>query len=96
MHENGAVGTVQRRVLVDGRVQGVFFRDSCRDEAVRAGVAGWAANLDDGRVEVVLEGDTAAVEQMVGWCRRGSSRAEVTGVEVSEEEPEGLSGFDSR
>ena len=90
------MSVVRRRVLVEGDVQGVFFRDECRKEAERAGVAGSARNRSDGRVEVVLEGDTAAVERMVDWCRRGSSRSEVTGVEVSEEEPEGLSGFDSR
>ncbi len=77
-------------------MQGVFFRDECRKEAERAGVAGSARNRSDGRVEVVLEGDSSAVERVVDWCRRGSSRSEVTGVEVSEEEPEGLSGFDSR
>ncbi|MDQ3679864.1 MAG: acylphosphatase [Actinomycetota bacterium] len=90
------MSVVRRRVLVEGDVQGVFFRDECRKEAERAGVAGSAHNRSDGRVEVVLEGDSAAVERMLDWCRRGSSRSEVTGVEVSEEEPEGLSGFDSR
>ncbi|MDP8976548.1 MAG: acylphosphatase [Actinomycetota bacterium] len=90
------MSVVRRRVLVEGDVQGVFFRDECRKEAQRAGVAGSARNRSDGRVEVVLEGDEAAVERMVDWCRQGSSRSEVTGTEVSEEEPEGLSGFDTR
>ena len=90
------MSVVRRRVLVEGDVQGVFFRDECRKQAQRAGVAGSARNRSDGRVEVVLEGDEAAVERMVDWCRQGSSRAEVTGIEVSEEEPEGLSGFDTR
>jgi len=88
--------TVRRRVMVDGRVQGVFFRDSCRDEAQSAGVAGWATNLDDGRVEVVVEGEPDAVERVVAWCRHGPEGAEITGVNVAEEEPEGLSGFDVR
>jgi acylphosphatase len=87
---------VRRKVLVEGDVQGVFFRDECQREADRLGVAGSARNLPDGRVEVIVEGDEAAVEQMVSWCRRGSSRAQVTGIEVSEEEPQGLQGFDTR
>ena len=90
------MGVVRRRVLVEGDVQGVFFRDECRRRATDAGVAGSARNRSDGRVEVVLEGDEAAVKRIVDWCRQGSSRAEVTGVEVTEEEPEGISGFDTR
>ena len=86
-------GVVRRRVLVSGRVQGVFYRDSCRRAAVAAGVAGRAANLDDGRVEVVLEGEPDAVQKMIEWCRRGTRHAEVTDVEVIEEDPTGLSGF---
>ena len=88
------MGVVRRRVLVEGDVQGVFFRDECRKQAESAGLAGSARNRSDGRVEVVLEGDEAAVDRLVDWCRQGSSRAEVTGVDVTEEEPEGLSGFD--
>ena len=90
------MGTVRRRVLVEGDVQGVFFRDECRRQAEGAGVAGYARNRADGRVEVVLEGDEAAVGRVVDWCRQGPSRAEVTDVDVTEEEPEGLSGFDTR
>jgi acylphosphatase len=89
-------GTVRRKVLVEGDVQGVFYRDECRREAERLGLAGSARNMPDGRVEVVLEGDQSAVEQMVSWCQQGSSRARVTDVEVNEEEPKGLSGFDTR
>jgi acylphosphatase len=87
---------IRRRVVVDGRVQGVFFRDSCRREAVVAGVAGWARNLGDGRVEVVAEGAPEAVERLVAWCRRGPSRAVVTGVQVSDERVEGVRGFSVR
>jgi acylphosphatase len=82
--------------VVSGRVQGVFFRDTARRRAESAGVAGWVRNTPDGAVEAVFEGDPAAVEQMVEFCRRGPSRAEVTGIEVVEEEPEGLSGFEIR
>lgn len=81
------------RVLVSGRVQGVFFRDSLRTEASLRGVAGWARNLADGRVEVALEGDAAAVDLVVAWCRRGPPRADVTGIEVSGEPPTGERGF---
>ncbi|MEO6121992.1 MAG: acylphosphatase [Acidimicrobiales bacterium] len=84
---------VRRRLLIDGRVQNVFFRDTCRDEAVRAGVAGRARNLGDGRVEVVLEGAADAVAAVVAWCRTGPPQAFVIDVVVAEEEPEGLSGF---
>ncbi|HET9442143.1 MAG TPA: acylphosphatase [Acidimicrobiales bacterium] len=84
---------VRRRVLVEGDVQGVFFRDTCRREAVRAGVAGWVRNRYDGRVEAVFEGRAPAVEAMVAWCRSGPPRARVSGVEVRTEEPAGESGF---
>jgi acylphosphatase len=80
-------------VVVSGRVQGVFFRDTARRRAESAGVAGWIGNRSDGAVEAVFEGEAEAVGQLVEFCRRGPSRAEVASVEVSEEEPEGLSGF---
>lgn len=86
-------GTVRRRVTVGGRVQGVFFRDSCRRVASAAGVAGWVRNLDDGRVEVVVEGPPGPVAQVVAWCRTGPRHAVVTSVEVVEERPAGLDGF---
>ncbi|MGH9152318.1 MAG: acylphosphatase [Acidimicrobiales bacterium] len=87
---------IRRRVVVEGRVQGVFYRDACRREAVVAGVAGWARNLDDGRVEVVAEGAPEAVERLVSWCRRGPSHALVTAVHVRDERAEGVRGFSVR
>lgn len=84
---------VRRRALVSGRVQGVFFRDSCRQEAQRHAVAGSADNLPDGRVQVILEGEAASVEAMIEWCRSGPRHADVDDVEVLEETPEGLQGF---
>ncbi len=84
---------VRRRVLVAGRVQGVFFRDTCRREAVAAGVAGWVRNLSDGRVEAVFEGEQAAVERVVTWCRVGPPHARVAATEVHVEEPVGEAGF---
>jgi len=87
---------VRRRVRAHGRVQGVFFRDSVRREAARRGVAGWARNCSDGTAEAVFEGDADAVESMVAFVRGGPGHAEVSDVDVSAEEPEGLSGFDVR
>jgi len=87
------VDRVRRRALVAGRVQGVWFRESCRDAALAAGVAGWVRNLADGRVEVVLEGPPAAVDRVVAWCRRGPRRAHVDGVDVIDETPVGEQGF---
>jgi acylphosphatase len=81
------------RVIVSGRVQGVWFRESCRREAGDRGVTGWIRNRADGAVEAVFEGQESAVAQVVAWCRIGPSRAVVTGVDVVEETPEGLVGF---
>ncbi|MBW8825934.1 MAG: acylphosphatase [Acidobacteria bacterium] len=79
--------------MVSGRVQGVFFRQACKQEADAIGVSGVARNLDDGRVEVVAEGDADAVERLLAWCRNGPSSALVTRVDVRDEAPEGVVGF---
>jgi len=86
----------RKRVIVHGRVQGVFFRDSARSEAASAGVAGWITNRPDGTVEAVFEGEPEAVDRMIRFCEAGPGRADVDRVEVSGEEPEGLSGFEVR
>jgi acylphosphatase len=91
-----AANLVRRHVVVTGRVQGVFFRDSVRERADAHGVTGWACNRSDGAVEAVLEGPPEDVERVVRFCRTGPPRAEVDGVDVSEEEPEGLDGFSIR
>lgn len=75
---------VRRRVVVSGRVQGVFFRDSCRQEAERHGVAGWVVNAPDGTVEIELEGAPDAVQAVVDWAHRGPASAEVRSVAVYE------------
>ncbi len=85
--------SVRKRIVAQGRVQGVFFRDSVRREAERTGVAGWAENRADGSVEVVLEGPGDAVDRVVEAVRRGPGHSQVSHVEVSDEEPEGVSGF---
>jgi acylphosphatase len=84
---------VRYRVLISGRVQGVFFRDTCRRLAERYGVAGWVRNLPDGRVEAVFEGPADDVGRLVDWARTGPRLAEVDDVALQPESPEGLSAF---
>jgi acylphosphatase len=84
---------IARRVLVDGRVQGVFFRETCRREASARGVAGWVRNRSDGRVEAVFEGSPEAVEGMVAWCRRGPAQATIDVLEIHAEPTTGRRGF---
>jgi acylphosphatase len=84
---------VRRRVIVDGRVQGVFFRATCAREAARRGVCGWVRNTADGGVEAVFEGAGGAVDAMIAWSRQGSPGAAVVHIEVRSEPPEGLDGF---
>jgi acylphosphatase len=84
---------IRRRVVVTGRVQGVFFRDSAAQEARRRGVAGWVTNRADGSVEAVFEGDADAVAALVAWAQHGPEHARVEGHTVTEEEPEGEAGF---
>ncbi len=83
-------------MIVHGRVQGVFFRDSVRERAWAHGVSGWICNRSDGAVEAVLEGRTENVDRVVRFCRTGPRHASVERIEVTEEEPEGLSGFEIR
>ena len=90
------MATVRRRVVVRGRVQGVFFRDTARQRARQHGVGGWIANRADGAVEAVFEGDAAAVERLVSFCREGPRGAQVDEVDVVVEEPEGLTQFEVR
>ena len=87
---------IRRRVIVRGRVQGVFFRGSTQQEARVRGVDGWVRNRRDGSVEAVFEGPADAVEAVVGWCREGPRWAHVDDLEVADESPDGLSGFEIR
>lgn len=68
------------RVLIEGRVQGVWYRGWAVDEATRRGLQGWVRNLSDGRVEAVFSGDEAKVDSMVQACRAGPPAAHVTRV----------------
>ncbi len=88
--------TVARDVVVHGRVQGVFFRDSCRREAQAAGVAGWVTNAADGTVHAHFEGEADAVERLVAWVREGPAHARVERVDVAEAAPGGATGFEVR
>ena len=87
---------VRRRVVVRGQVQGVFFRDTTRRLATSRGVAGWVSNRPDGGVEAVFEGEDAAVAELVEFCSSGPRGADVDDVEVTDEQPEGLSGVEIR
>lgn len=69
---------------VAGRVQGVWYRASAAKRAEALGLTGWVRNLPDGRVELVAEGDAAAVDALLSWCRRGPPLARVTQLEVRE------------
>ncbi|NIC00620.1 acylphosphatase [Halobacterium sp. R2-5] len=84
------------RVFVSGKVQGVYYRATTREQATDRGVDGWVRNLRDGRVEAVFEGLEDDVEAMVEWCHEGSPAARVDDVEVEYGDPEGFDGFEIR
>jgi acylphosphatase len=84
---------IRRRVLISGRVQGVFFRDSCQRLATERGVTGWVRNLGDGRVEAVFEGPADRVDEMVEWAHQGPRTAAVADIAVQTEPPQGLTEF---
>lgn len=87
---------VRRRVVVHGRVQGVFFRDTCRREAHAHGVVGWIANRADGTVEAVFEGNAAGVQALIEWCGNGPPMAQVERIDVADEPVAGETGFSVR
>jgi acylphosphatase len=76
------VPTARVHLVASGRVQGVFYRQSTVDAARRLGLRGWVRNLPDGRVEAEAEGERAAVEALVEWCRRGPPGARVLDLEA--------------
>jgi acylphosphatase len=79
------MGNVRKHILVNGMVQGVFFRSDTREMARSLGVTGWVKNCWDGRVEAVFEGDESAIDSLVEWCRKGPSSAHVSKVDVVDE-----------
>jgi acylphosphatase len=83
----------RRSIRITGRVQGVFFRASAKDEAESLGVAGFARNEADGSVLIVAEGDPMALDRFVAWCHEGPENAVVDDVAVNVEPAVGLTGF---
>lgn len=83
---------VRAHVWVSGRVQGVNFRATTRDQARRANVEGWVRNTSDGRVEAVFEGNRAAVQRLISWCYSGPPTAQVEHVDVAWEDPTNREG----
>ncbi|MBL8297085.1 MAG: acylphosphatase [Rhodanobacteraceae bacterium] len=81
------------RFLVSGRVQGVFFRASTREQALRLRLCGYANNLHDGRVEVFAEGEAAALDQLEQWLRRGPPLARVDALQREPADAQGREGF---
>ena len=88
-----AGGRVRVSAVVTGRVQGVWYRESCRQQAERLGVAGWVRNNRDGSVEIEAEGEPAAVDALLSWAGRGPARAVVTAMTVRDRVPLGESRF---
>jgi acylphosphatase len=84
------------RIVVRGRVQGVFFRAETRDRARSLDLAGWVRNNPDGTVEAVFEGDRDRIDSMLTWCRRGPALAQVDAVDVEWEQPRNDRGFATR
>ena len=85
-----------RRLLVSGRVKGVWFLESTRREAVRLGLVGSASNLPDGRVEVVAVGSGKHIDQLAAWLQHGPTMARVDEVIEEPIDDPGLTGFTTR
>jgi acylphosphatase len=83
-----------KRLIVTGRVQAVGYRAWAQQEATRLGLSGWVRNRRDGGVELLIDGESDAVEEMLRACRRGPRHAEVDSIEEYEAEPPGRPGFD--
>ena len=80
---------VRSHIFIEGRVQGVFFRASTREEACLLGLKGWVRNCWDGRVEAVFEGGKESVEKIIKWCKKGPPGAMVRNVELNWEQATG-------
>ena len=81
------------RFIVEGRVQGVFFRASTREQALRLGLRGYAKNLHDGSVEVLALGDAAALDELETWLRVGPPKARVDSVSRAATDDKAVEGF---
>jgi acylphosphatase len=78
---------------VSGRVQGVFYRQATAEQAERLDLDGWVRNLDDGRVELLFEGEASAVRELAAWLEQGPPQAKVTAVALEEQALQGIAGF---
>ena len=87
---------IARRIIVRGRVQGVFFRGWTVDAARVLGVAGWVRNRRSGDVEILAMGEAVAVDALIERCRSGPPAASVEGLQVTDAEPEPINGFEKR
>jgi acylphosphatase len=91
------MASIRLHLVIEGRVQGVWFRESTRRKARSLGVTGWVRNLPDGNVEVLAEGPEERVGELASWCHRGPSAARVTRVHEKAEPWQGeFSAFDIR
>ena len=79
------MNNIRVRLIIEGRVQGVWFRESTRREAVALGISGWVRNRPDRTVEVLAEGPDEQVERLISWCKHGPSAARVDGVRENRE-----------
>jgi len=80
---------VRAHIFVSGRVQGVFFRSQTEEKARELGITGWVRNLNDGRVEAVLEGEKEKVQHLIEWAKGGPKSDRVDGVDVEWQEFKG-------
>ena len=85
----GKMGSIRKHVVINGKVQGVFFRSSAQKRATSLGIGGWIKNMPDGKVEAVFEGKEEAVRKMLSWCWKGSGPAHVIDLKTKDEEPSG-------
>jgi acylphosphatase len=80
-------------ILVTGKVQGVFYRQSTKEKALELGLTGVVKNQPDGNVFIQASGTAEQLNKLVAWCKQGPSRAQVTGVQVKQIEPRAFIGF---
>ena len=84
----------QAHLIISGKVQGVFYRASCQDMAVKYGLNGWVKNLPSGEVEILVQGDKEQIEKLIEWCKKGPPNADVTDVKIKWQEiNEKINGF---
>ena len=86
---------LRAHIFIEGRVQGVFFRENTRQKADELGIFGWVRNLSDGRVEAILEGNRLEVEEMIKWLKKGPKFAKVEKIDIKlEKSSDGFQSFE--